>query len=179
MRVWSLISLQLAFLECFNILSDTALLCWCYLCPFHVQGPHLAAVTAGFRGYKHFSSLKLMWVLMTRCISFQCCEGKDSSDRWQGPSGSCVQSQHALQVECPAYPDLTPASKPVGKNNQRLHAVTHEGENTKVGVSSWIFILVIFPSLLNHYKCNPIHGFFGNCSLHFKIEGNFLSLRII
>lgn len=117
--------------------------------PFSCPRPIFGSSNSWFSRIQNFSSLKLMWVLMTRCISFQCCERKDSSGGWQGPSGSCVQPQHALQVECPAYPDLTPACKPVGKNTQRLHAVTPGGK-TKVGVSWWIFILVIFPSLLNH-----------------------------
>lgn len=57
---------------------------------------------------------------MSECtfVSLQCCEGEDSSGGWQGPSGSCVQPEHALQVERPAHPDLTSASKPVGKNTR-------------------------------------------------------------
>lgn len=76
---------------------------------------------------------------------FQCCEGEDSSGGWQSTRGSCVQPKHAVQVECPTNPNLTSASKPVGRNVFSLYSV----EDSNLGVLLEAFFLPIFQYTLN------------------------------
>lgn len=86
---------------------------------------------------------------MSECtfVSLQCCEGEDSSGGWQGPSGSCVQPEHALQVERPAHPDLTSASKPVGKNTRSHRKEKIEIWTPKSEIYSFILNLGQFTQL--------------------------------
>lgn len=90
-----------------------------------------------------------LWVTMPMILKFthifQCCEGEDSSGGWQSTRGSCVQPKHAVQVECPTNPNLTSASKPVGRNVFSLYSV----EDSNLGVLLEAFFLPIFQYTLN------------------------------
>ena len=51
-----------------------------------------------------------LWVKAVIWVGFQCGEGKDPTGGGPSSGGGCLQSQHALQMERPAYPDFTSAA---------------------------------------------------------------------
>ena len=57
--------------------------------------------------------IQVQFLLFSSC---QCGEREDPPGGRPGPSGSSLQSQHALQVERTAHPDFTSALQPIGQN---------------------------------------------------------------